>query len=67
MGLGPVDLLFDCYSAHRTDAVKEAAARLGIARHFIPAGLTDEFQRLDRPSLEFSKLRRKGCFMPDSI
>jgi hypothetical protein len=62
MGLGPIHLVLDCYSAHRTDAVKEAAARLGIPRHFIPPGLTDEFQPLDLAVFGVLKAQAKRLF-----
>jgi transposase len=39
MGLGPIHLLLDCYSAHRTGAVKETATRLEITLHFTAPGL----------------------------
>jgi transposase len=38
MGEGPIHLLFDSYSVHRTDAVREITASLGITLHFIPPG-----------------------------
>jgi hypothetical protein len=62
MGLEPIHLLLDCYSAHRIDAVKEAAARLGITLHFIPPGLTDEYQPLDRAVFGVVKAQLKCLF-----
>lgn len=46
MGVGPIHLLLDSYSAHRTAAVRATAADLEITLHFIPPGLTDEFPPL---------------------
>jgi hypothetical protein len=43
MGEGQIDLLLDCSSAHRTETVKQATEKTGVALHFIPPGLTDEF------------------------
>jgi hypothetical protein len=62
MGLGPIHLLLDCYSAHRTDAVKEAAVRLGITLRFVPPGLTDKFQPLDRAVFGVLKAQAKRLF-----
>jgi hypothetical protein len=42
-----IDLIWDCYAAHRDATVKEAASRLGINLYYVPAGGTDEFQPLD--------------------
>jgi hypothetical protein len=41
-------LLLDSYSAHRTPGVRSKAEALNIRLHFIPPGMTDEFQPLDR-------------------
>ena len=43
-----IDLLLDLHTSHHTQAVKEAADRLNITLHFIPAGCTDELQPCDR-------------------
>jgi hypothetical protein len=48
MGEGSIYFLLDSYSGHRTNAVRETAASLGIRLYFIDPGLTDEFQPLDR-------------------
>ena len=45
---GPVYLVLDCYSVHRTDEIRQLAKTLGIELIFIPPGLTDEYQPLDR-------------------
>lgn len=44
----PIYLLLDCYSVHRCDEVRQLAESLFIELIFIPPGLTDEFQPLDR-------------------
>lgn len=44
----PIHLILDLYKAHLTDNVKEYAAGLNIILHFIPAGMTDTYQPLDR-------------------
>ena len=44
----PVHLILDSYSAHRCSEVRTMATSLGIHLHFIPAGLTDSMQPLDR-------------------
>jgi hypothetical protein len=42
--------------------VKDAAARLGITLHFIPPGLTDEFQPLDRAVFGVLETQAKRLF-----
>jgi hypothetical protein len=44
----PIYLILDCYSVHRRQAVREYARELGIIMKFIPAGMTDLLQSLDR-------------------
>lgn len=41
-------LILDIYKAHLTDNVKAMAKALNIKLHFIPAGMTDLYQPLDR-------------------
>jgi hypothetical protein len=41
-------LVLDCYSVHRNQRIRDAAADLGIVLKFVPAGMTDELQPLDR-------------------
>jgi hypothetical protein len=41
-------VVWDCYSAHRKDEVKERATKLGIELAYIPAGQTAKYQPLDR-------------------
>jgi hypothetical protein len=44
----PVYLILDCYSVHRSQEIREYARQLGIVMKFIPAGMTDSLQPLDR-------------------
>jgi hypothetical protein len=44
----PIWVILDCYSVHRQEATKCLAAPLGINLLFIPPGMTDELQPLDR-------------------
>jgi hypothetical protein len=62
MGDGPIHLLLDSYSAHRTIPVKATAISLGITLHFIPPGLTDELQPLDRTLFGVLKSQAKRLF-----
>jgi hypothetical protein len=62
LGPGPIHLLLDSYSAHRTDDVKATVARLGTTLHYIPPGLKDEFQPLDRAVFGVLKAQAKRLF-----
>jgi hypothetical protein len=42
------ELIMDIYAAHITQSVRHRAAKLGFNVHFIPSGLTDRYQPLDR-------------------
>ena len=44
----PVYLLLDLYSVHKTQEVRQLAASLNIVLTFIPPGMTDAYQPLDR-------------------
>ena len=44
----PIYLLLDMYSVHRSDETKTLAENLGIELIFIPPGMTDHYQPLDR-------------------
>jgi hypothetical protein len=44
----PLWVVLDCYSVHKQQAAKDSAAELGIRLLFIPPGLTDELQPLNR-------------------
>ena len=43
-----VYLLLDCYTVHKTDEIRDLAHALDIELIYIPPGLTDEYQPLDR-------------------
>ena len=42
-----IDLMWDCYSVHRNNEIKEQAKKKNINLIFIPPGLTDKCQPLD--------------------
>jgi hypothetical protein len=44
----PIHLLLDVYPVHVQQHAKELMRDLGIALRFIPAGMTDQYQPLDR-------------------
>ena len=44
----PVYLLLDLYSVHRSEEIKQLAESLMIRLIFIPPGMTDQYQPLDR-------------------
>jgi hypothetical protein len=46
--IGDVALLWDVFSAHRDQEVKAYASELGIRLIFIPPGMTDVYQPLDK-------------------
>jgi hypothetical protein len=43
-----IHLILDCYSVHRGRQIRDFAEELGITLLFIPAGMTDSLQPLDR-------------------
>jgi hypothetical protein len=43
-----IHLILDCYSVHRGRQIRDFAEELGITVLFIPAGMTDALQPLDR-------------------
>ena len=43
-----IHVILDGYATHLCDAVRALADELGIVLHFIPPGLTDLLQPLDR-------------------
>ena len=43
-----IDIILDLYASHRNDLIKELAKELHFKLHYIPSGLTDSFQPLDR-------------------
>ncbi|KAH0803495.1 DDE superfamily endonuclease containing protein [Histomonas meleagridis] len=44
----PIHLLLDSYKAHKCQSIIDLAETLKIKLYFIPPGMTDEFQPLDR-------------------
>lgn len=44
----PIHLVLDSYKAHRCQSIIDLAETLNIKLYFIPPGMTDEFQPLDR-------------------
>ena len=57
-----IHLILDCYAAHRSEPVKEYAQLLNIILHFIPPGMTDEFQPLDRKIFGIVKAYAKRLY-----
>lgn len=62
----PVCPVLDCYSVHRTEAMRSYAESIRIHLVFIPPGLTDEFQPLDRfvfgaMKAAFRRLSERHC------
>ena len=55
-------LILDVYPSHRTDDVKNFAAGLNMELIFVPAGMTDEFQPLDRAVFGCLKAYAKRLF-----
>jgi hypothetical protein len=47
---------------HRTDEVKATAAILGVTLHYIPPGLTGEFQPNDQRLFDLLKAQGKFLF-----
>ena len=41
-------IVLDCYSAHKTDDIRKLAQTLNMELVFVPPGMTDELQPLDR-------------------
>jgi hypothetical protein len=62
-GREQISLLIDIYVAHIQEQAKHLAAELGIILHFIPAGLTDQFQPLDRRVFGRLKSSVRSWFM----
>jgi hypothetical protein len=57
---GPIVVLWDLFSSHREQGVKERAKELGIELVFIPAGMTSEYQLLDRRIFGSLKARTRA-------
>jgi hypothetical protein len=67
VGEGAIHLLLDSYSAHRPEAVKQAAVKLGTSLHCIPPSLADEFEPLNQALFEVLKAQAKRLFQQDFI
>ena len=63
----PVHLILDVYAVHRNEEIKEYAKNLGIEMYFIPAGLTDKFQPLDRRVFGCLKATARHIFYEQMI
>lgn len=57
-----IHLVMDLYPSHITEKIKEDASALGIVFHFIPAGLTDYYQPLDRTIFGILKAKARKLF-----
>lgn len=57
-----IHLILDMYAAHRMEDIRAAAEDLNIELHFIPPGMTDEFQPLDRRVFGCLKASGKAAF-----
>jgi hypothetical protein len=55
-------LIWDVYAAHREEGVKAYAARKGIGLLYIPPGMTDTYQPLDRRIFGSLKARARARF-----
>jgi hypothetical protein len=62
MGSGPIHLVLDLYTAHHTDHIREVAGQQEINLHFIPAGMTDLLQPLDRAVFGILKATARRYF-----
>jgi hypothetical protein len=60
----PIHLLFDVYRLHVQEVGRALAEQLQIALHFISAGMTDEYQPLDRRVFGYLKSSARKRFMP---
>jgi hypothetical protein len=60
-----IHLILDGYSTHRCEAVRALAARLNILLHFIPPGLTDLLQPLDRSVFAALKAEYRAIYRVD--
>jgi hypothetical protein len=59
---GPIVVLWNLFSAHREQGVKERAQELGIELVFIPAGMTGKHRPLDRRLFGSLKARTRARF-----
>jgi hypothetical protein len=60
----PIWVILDCYSVHRQEATKEYAASIGVNLLFIPPGMTDELQPLDRYVFGVMKANCRRSYRP---
>jgi hypothetical protein len=57
-----IHLVLDLHSSHRTEAVKSLASSLNIELHYVPAGMTDVLQPLDRTVFGALKAHARRLF-----
>jgi hypothetical protein len=62
MGSSPIHLVLDLYTAHHTDHIREVPKQQEISPHFIPAGMTDVLQSLDRTVFGILKAKARRDF-----
>jgi hypothetical protein len=55
-------LMLDSHKVHLVDAVRQRAAELQIVLHFVPVGMTDECQPLDRAVFGVLKAKQRRMF-----
>ena len=58
----PIHLVLDCYKTHKSEVTRNLANFLKISLHFIPPGMTDEFQPLDRKIFGIVKAYAKNLY-----
>jgi hypothetical protein len=59
----PIHLLLDIYPVHVQATARALAESLNITLHFIPSGMTDQYQPLDRRVFGCLKSSARKCFM----
>ena len=60
-----IHVILDGYATHLCDDVRALADELGIGLHFIPPGLTDLLQPLDRSVFGALKAERRAIYRRD--
>ena len=58
----PIHLILDCYKTHKSEVTRNLAEILNISLHFIPPGMTDAFQPLDRKIFGIVKAHAKRMY-----
>ena len=58
----PIHLILDCYKTHKSEVTRDLAKILNISLHFIPPGMTDAFQPLDRKIFGIVKAHAKRLY-----